>query len=201
MHAISTILFDLGGVLLELDGLPIKDSWVDNPIPAEQNWLAWLQSPTVKGFETGQISEEEFVLGVVKEFNLKIDEQMFREAFINWPKSLFPGAAGLLEQLKPHYKLAFFSNTNRLHLPRLLHDLNLASYFNHTYASYEIGLFKPDVESFVYVANDMQVAPEHILFIDDNQVNIDGAIAAGMHGKRAVGLDDVRAVLAEFGLL
>lgn len=200
MHTISTILFDLGGVLLELDGPPIKRHWISETLTHEQNWLTWMSSPTVKAFETGMIDGDEFVARVVPELGLAIDTDTFRQAFIEWPKALFPGVPTLLTALKARYRLAFYSNTNALHLPRLLHELALASYFHHTYASYQIGYFKPDVAGFDFVAKDMAVAAAEILFLDDNQINVDGARRAGLHAQKTVGLEQVKAVLRDYAI-
>ncbi|WP_045859362.1 HAD family hydrolase [Teredinibacter purpureus] len=201
MTAISTLLFDLGGVLIELDGPPIKKEWINETLSHEENWQRWMSSSYVKNFETGKITAEDFVTGVVKELSLNTSEDTFRQAFVEWPKALFPGVTELLCALKKNYNLAFFSNTSSLHLPRLLNELQLADYFDYTYASYEIGHFKPDVSGFHYVSADMGVSPESILFIDDNQINIQGALAAGLQAQKAVGFDDVLAVLTQHNCL
>jgi len=201
MSEIKVILFDLGGVLLELDGPPIKNHWIEEELTHEQSWQRWMSSRYVKRFETGSISVDEFVSGVVQELGINLSEGEFRKAFIDWPKELFDGAAEMLTALKKRYHIAFFSNTSELHLPRLLDKLKLADYFHNTYASYEIGFFKPDIAGFHYVADDLDISVENILFIDDNQVNVDGAVRAGMRAKKAVGLNQVEQVLREFGCL
>lgn len=201
MSKITTILFDLGGVLLELDGPPIKADWANKPLTHEQNWLAWMNSPVVKQFETGKLSADEFVTQVIPDLGLQVTETVFRQAFIEWPKALFEGAPEILQVLKPNYTLAFFSNTNELHLPRLLKELALAEYFHHTFASYDIGYFKPDESGFAFVCDAMQVSPSEVLFIDDNQINVDGARRAGLRAEQAHGIDAVSAVLRKSGCL
>lgn len=196
---ITTILFDLGGVLIELDGSPLKDHWLDTPVPYAEAWLRWGQSPVVKAFETGAIPADKFVEQLVVEQGLTITAEQFREEFTRWPKSLFLGARELLEALRPNFKLGFYSNTNELHLPWLTRDLGLADLFDHCFASYEIGYFKPDITGFNYAATEMGVSPANILFIDDNMVNVDGARRAGMHAEKAFELQEVKAVLHKYG--
>ena len=200
-NSVSTILFDLGGVLIELDGPPIKAHWISTRLSHEQNWQLWMSSTFVQRYETGAISSADFVTGVIGELNLEVSEDDFKQAFIQWPKELFAGASEMLMALKSRYTLAFFSNTSALHLPRLLDELALADYFDHTYASYEIGFFKPDVHGFHYVVKDMRVEAANVLFLDDNQVNVDAARKAGLQAEKAHGLTEVKSVLSAYGCI
>lgn len=196
---ITTLLFDLGGVLIELDGSPIKDHWVDTPVSYADAWLRWGQSPVVKAFETGNMPADEFVEQVVKEQGFQISPAQFREEFTRWPKGLFDGAQALLEELRGQYKLAFYSNTNELHLPWLMRDLGIARLFDYCFASYEIGFFKPDTHGFAHTLQHMNEKPQNVLFIDDNMVNVEGARAAGLHAEKAFELEEVKAVLHKYG--
>lgn len=198
---ISTILFDLGGVLIELDGPPIKDGWLDEPIDYRENWRRWGNSYFVKSYETGKISADEFIDGVLTELNLNVDRAVFKQTYIEWPKSFFPGADDLLKTLRTQYRLAFYSNTSDLHLPRLLNDIGLADYFDHTFASYEIGFFKPDRKGYEHVLEQMGVQGDEVLFIDDNPANVEGALAAGLRARQAFGLEEVTRVLEEEGCI
>jgi len=201
MKAISTILFDLGGVLIELDGPPIKPDWLDHPIDYAENWRRWGNSEFVKGYETGRIGSDEFIDGVIAELGLQVDRDVFKQMYITWPKSFYPGAAELLKKLRENYQLAFYSNTSDLHLPRLLHDVGLASYFDYTFASYEIGYFKPDPDGYRHVLQQMDVAAENVLFIDDNPANVRGALDVGLHARQAFQLDEVKEALRAEQLL
>lgn len=201
MGKITTIVFDLGGVLIELDGPPIKDTWVDESIDYAENWRRWGNSRCVQAYETGTITSKAFITGVIAELELNVSEEVFRSAYISWPKSFFPGTEKLLAALKTTYRLAFYSNTSDLHLPRLLNDVGLAKYFERTFASYEIGYFKPDHNGYRYVLSEMQVSPDEVLFIDDNQINVEGAAAVGIRARKAFQHEEVKRVLREEGCL
>ncbi len=197
-QTMKAILFDLGGVLIELDGLPIKDHWVDHPIGYDQNWITWGKAQSVIAFETGNMPPEKFPQAVINELALNVSEKAFIDTFTHWPKGYFTGAKALLQALKPHFTLAYYSNTNVYHLPWLREQCKFEDDFAYQFASYEIGYFKPDAAGYTYVAKKMGLPPEHILFIDDNQMNVDGANKAGMQAYKARGIDDVKRILLQY---
>jgi putative hydrolase of the HAD superfamily len=80
-------------------------------------------------------------------------------------------------------------------------EMALAGKFHSYYASHMVGFVKPDEAIYQYVIRNLQVAPEQILFIDDNQVNIDTANALGMKAFRVKGIEEARAVLYQHGVL
>jgi glucose-1-phosphatase len=77
----------------------------------------------------------------------------------------------------------------------------LISLFDHAFLSFQIGMLKPDQDAFEYVANALSVPPGRILFLDDNQLNIDGALEFGFSAIRVTGVDEVRRALVEIDVL
>ncbi|MBX2857197.1 MAG: HAD family phosphatase [Cellvibrionaceae bacterium] len=199
---ITHILFDLGRVLINLPGPPpLRDEWLPQALSVEEKWRRWGECPVVIAYESGKISAEEFIDGMLAYFNLSVGGAQFREAFVDWPAGFLPGAQDLLRQLKPRYTLAFYSNTSDLHLPRFMNTIGLAQYFDFAFASYEIGHYKPDPEGFRIVQQRMAVANEHILFIDDMPANVASAVSVGMHAEQALGVDQVKQVLRRYACI
>ena len=64
-----------------------------------------------------------------------------------------------------------------------------------------MGLVKPDREAFAHVVERLGCPAERILFLDDNQINVDGARAVGLDAEVVKGVDAARALLRERGLL
>src|ERR1700722_9742912 len=81
---IRVLLFDVGGVLVQLSGVDVMLDWLGNRISAEELWPMWLQSTPVREFETGKIDESEFAVRVISEFGLSVEPQRFLEAFVGW---------------------------------------------------------------------------------------------------------------------
>jgi len=195
---VRAILFDLGGVLVELDGPPLLPEWLDEEISLQENKRRWAQSASVEAFEKGEIKADRFVEGLIRELNLNVSPEVFTERFLRWPANLYPGALNLLEDLRSKTLLALYSNTSELHWPRMMDEFSLRGYFDHHFASFLIGYYKPDVASFNYVANKMQLPEQNILFLDDSAANVEAARKAGMQSVQVQGVEGVKAVLPRF---
>lgn len=198
---LSVILFDLGGVLVELPGAPISSMLADHVPRSEINLSDWLTSPAVKAFEKGEISPSQFADELVDEMQLLIPPEEILVNFTLWPKGLFPGTKELIGRILPQYSLAIFSNTNALHWPRLMTEMELEGCFDYYFASFMIGMAKPDPAAYRHVIKAMSCEPSEILFLDDSQMNVDAARLAGMNAERACGIDQVEAVLTSSGVL
>ena len=96
---------------------------------------------------------------------------------------------------------AVLSNTNALHWETQTDAERIAAIFDRHYLSYELGLVKPDVEIFERVLADLGLPGQRVLFLDDNQLNVDAARRAGFDAHRAEGIDEAREVLRRYGLL
>src|ERR1043165_9118204 len=88
---IAVVLFDVGGVLVELDGVHQMLTWLEHRLTIEELWQTWLGSPAVRAFESGRSDAQAFARGVLDEFEIIIDTQHFLQAFTAWPTRLFPG--------------------------------------------------------------------------------------------------------------
>ncbi|MBX2825335.1 MAG: HAD-IA family hydrolase [Gammaproteobacteria bacterium] len=185
------LLFDLGGVLIQLSGQPIRNEWIKGSHTAEQSWKNWLQSDVARAFETGEIDAQTFAERLVQEMSLNISPEMFLAHFTAWPRGLFPGATQLLEALAGKVGLAVFSNSNELHWPRKLDEMGLEDKFEHYFASHLMGLAKPDPAAFERVLERLDTDPGRILFFDDNQLNIDGAREMGLQAELTQGFEAV----------
>jgi HAD superfamily hydrolase (TIGR01509 family) len=196
----EVVLFDLGGVLVEFDGITPLLALSGDRLTREQARRFWLLSNAVRRFETGQCKGGEFAAAAVSELNLGVAPDVFLREFVSWDRGPMPGALELLDLLKPRFFLACLSNNNELHWRRLREETALLEKFHRCFASHEIGHMKPDREAFDHVVRELGVVPGRILFLDDNPECVDGARAAGLAACRACGVDAVRAALASFGM-
>ncbi|MFT6705158.1 MAG: HAD superfamily hydrolase (TIGR01509 family) [Gammaproteobacteria bacterium] len=198
--AIKAIVFDLGGVLVELEGQPIKNEWMSSAESFEDNWRRWLSSPLSQAFERGEIEIDEFAEGLIDEMQLKVGKAQFIDEFTRWPKAFFEGVFDLMQALEP-LTLGVFSNITAVHWPRYYPDLFSSGCFTHLFASYQLGLAKPDPNAYKAIATKMGLACNEVLFFDDNQVNVDGARSVGMQAELTVGLKGVYTALEQHQLL
>ena len=196
---IDLILFDLGGVLIEHAGMPALIRWTKGRLKKDEIWRYWLLSPVVRKFESGQCTPDEFADAIVEELKLQITPAEFLSEFSGWPKGIYPGADELLRSLKK-VRLGTLCNTNEIHWNKY-RTFGLLDYFKYHFISHLNGLAKPDLIAFRNVVSLTNIPPERILFLDDNQLNVTGAMAAGMTAYRVNGASCARAKLEEIRML
>jgi putative hydrolase of the HAD superfamily len=195
---ISVLLFDLGGVLLQL-----RETGSNFGVTGDERQFhrSWLLSPAVREFESGAIVAEVFAKCIIDELRLPYDWKEFLARFNRWPERLYQGAAELIETLGNDYKVALLSNTNAAHWARSDIAGVLEPLFDHAFLSFRTGLLKPDTNAFEQVLDHFDCQAGQILFFDDNPLNVDTASALGIRACLTRGLDDVRNALRANGVV
>jgi len=198
---VRVVLFDVGGVLVKLSGIEIMLEWLGHTMTPEDLWHLWLCSDTVRRFETGRIDASAFAIGVTDEFALPIPPERFLDSFADWPMELYPGTSAMLSRIPDSYRCALLSNSNALHWPRIVTDLNLGVLVDSHFVSHLTGRIKPDAEAFAHVVETLECRPEEVLFLDDNRLNVDAAQHFGMRAVRVLGPEEAHRALVEFGII
>ena len=196
----SVLIFDLGGVLVELGGVEQLGALIGEPDEAEV-WRRWLTSEAVRRYERGLCTREVFARELIRENDLDLTPKEFLEIFLAWPRGLLPGAESLVHSVKAGLQIACLSNTNELHWTEQKDAERVHALFKKTFLSHEIGMVKPDLEIFEYVTHALRCSPDSVFFLDDNLINVEGARAAGWEAERAVGVQEAHSLLEERGLL
>ncbi|MFC6632113.1 HAD family hydrolase [Microbulbifer taiwanensis] len=196
---IEVVLFDLGGVLIELRSSPLPPEWLSSGQTFDS--IGWFQSETALRFECGELSPDEFARRLQRDLGLEVDNAEIIDQFTRWPIGLFAGARDLLLQLRKSHHLAALTNTNELHWPRLVNEFRLPQYFSQIFASHRMALAKPDLRAFRHVMDALNVAPERVLFFDDNPTNVIAARRLGIRARQACSVEQVKVHLQESGLL
>lgn len=193
------ILFDLGGVLIELG---------PSPVPADalraNSRLAlgdWFNSAGSIAFEKGQVSPDVFADTLRQELGIDCDRKRLLEHFTRWPIGFFDGARELLQTLRQDYRLAVLTNTNTLHWPRFINEFDLADHVDHIFASHLLAMCKPETAIFRHVAATLGHAPQQILFFDDNAANVEAARAQGFQAQQVQGIQQLTRALQARGAI
>lgn len=195
------LLFDLGGVLVELSGQAEFRKWLNNRMSHENFERLWLASRSVRLYESGRIGSKEFASILVRELELNASPEEFLEAFSRFPIGLFDGAEELLESLSERYDTACLSNTNEIHWAWMSANTRLEKLLGKCLLSFKTGLMKPDREAFLHAAGELSRDPGDIYFFDDNIVNVDAANQAGFHAFQVRGVAGLKEKLFELGLI
>jgi len=193
---IVCVVFDVGGVLVELTGAARLLEWTEPKYRTESElYEAWICSPAVQHFECGHCSAKDFSAAIVREFELPVSDEVFIDEFEKWPNGLFKGAKPLLERVKGVIPIACLSNTNDVHWPNQKDAEYLNDIFDHMFLSYQMGMVKPDQRIFTSMIDALDVPPHQILFLDDNQICVDAGKRAGLTSHLAKGIDQVGRIL------
>ena len=192
---IRVVLFDVGGVLVELSGLAVMLSWLNNRVTAEEVYTIWLTSPTVRAFERGRMEPEIFAERIIVELQLPVSKEEFLTEFCKWSLNLLPGALELVKNVPKKFVRATVCNTNALHWPALMRHEELFGGFDRHFASHLTGKIKPDEEAFLHVVESLACRPEEILFMDDSRLNVAGARNVGMAAFQVRGAVEAEQVL------
>ncbi len=188
IEGIRHIIFDLGGVILNIDYKLTEQAFVEAGIadfPALYSQLR--QTDLFDKFETGGIGKAEFISELQKVGPAGITEAQVLAA---WNAMLldFPvRRLQILQQLRLYYDLFLLSNTNEIH-EETFNDIlmrergipNLGVFFDKVYLSHRVGMRKPNKEIFQRVLDDNGLKPEHTLFIDDSPQHIAAAKELGI---------------------
>ena len=195
------ILFDVGGVLVELTGVDQMMAWTGNRHSVEELWRLWLESPTVRDFESGRIETIPFSQRLVEEFELSATPEAVIASFDGWIDGPYPEVVPLLDALRGRYRLGTLSNTNARHWPRFIEEMGMGALFDCHFPSHETGKLKPDRECFDNVVQKLAIAGDGILFLDDNEVNVLAARGVGLRAEQVVGAIEAAERLEKMGLL
>src|SRR5690606_6656973 len=183
---ISTIIFDFGNVLIDLD-IPGFYKRMKQLTGLSKNEDVSTMVEISKSYEQGKLSTELFINQIIKSSRHSIQA---REIIKTWNSMLIgirPEVLALLKDLKPHYRIYILSNTNPLHIQwaneHLHHQHNVENfeteYLHGVFYSHRIRLIKPHPEIYTYVQNEIGISSDEILYLDDMEVNVVGARNAG----------------------
>ena len=185
---IRNIVFDLGGVLVDLD---FKAAINGLQKAGFANVKEQLQAFDCEGifqkFELGEMSADEFRTAIRENSTVSLTDE---EVDALWNAMLLEVPREKLElilHLRGKYMVYLLSNTNSIHWDYVCKNafnyrgFRVNDYFEETFLSYEMHLAKPDKAIFEKVLEEANLLPEETLFIDDSEANCKAASELGIH--------------------
>lgn len=185
---IKNVIFDLGGVLLNIDYHLTIQAFVDIGMSNFQELFTQAQqSELFDKIEVGEISSDEFLAEIKALMPSYVSEVAIRTAWNAMLLDLPSERLDFLLAVKEKYNTALLSNTNSIHLEsfykelKKVHNLkSLDDYFHKVYFSCDLGMRKPNPEIFLRVCELEGFNPSETLFIDDTMQHVEGAKQAGL---------------------
>jgi putative hydrolase of the HAD superfamily len=187
MKKIKNLIFDLGGVILNINPQLTLDAFskmgMDKILGGEAKKY---QVNMLHGIEKGATSPQIFRNNVRDILGNNVSDEAIDKAWTAMIINLPQERIKYLEELKKSYRIFLLSNTNEIH--RILfhrmfkegHGYSFYDLFEKNYYSHEMGLRKPDPEIYRIVLKDNNLTPEETLFIDDLKENTESAESLGM---------------------
>lgn len=186
-NSVKNLIFDFGGVLINLDLPQCIQNIKDLGIPDVEQYLSnFGQKEFFLDYEKGNIDTPTFRNEIRKLAEKPIEDSQIDAAWCSFLCDIPLEKLELLTKLREKYNLYLLSNTNPLHIEvsaagefakvgKTIHD-----FFDKCYFSYRMKMVKPDIEIFKTMLSDSQLVPDECLFLDDGQKNIEVASSLGI---------------------
>jgi HAD superfamily hydrolase (TIGR01509 family) len=176
---IKNILFDLGGVILDINVQATLKHFYELDFPAQLlQYPHNMSTDLFYKYEIGKIGTEEFRNEIRQVTGTEVADEALDRAWNAMIVRIPQERTRLLGKLKESYDLYMLSNTSPLHAPvfeKMYKDaagISMHDVFKNIYYSFEIGCHKPDHEAWEFVIKDAGILPRETLFLDDNIHNI-----------------------------
>ena len=185
---IKNIVFDLGGVLVDLDFKAaingLQEAGFAN---VKEQLMAFDRGGIFQKFEVGEITADEFRTAIRENSIVTLTDEevdnLWNAMLLEIPREKLE----LILHLRGKYMVYLLSNTNSIHWDYVCKNafnyrgFRVNDYFEETFLSYEMHLAKPNKAIFEKVLHDANLLPEETLFIDDSEANCKAAEEVGIH--------------------
>lgn len=205
----DAIIFDLGGVLINLDVTRSIDAFMNIGFTGIEEQLSKImgrETPETGQnlfhlFEKGEIESDLFREKIRELSRVPMRDEDIDRAWTAMLMDMHEENIALVGKLRSSYRLFLLSNTNEIHIESLKVSKDKGKKFNRlirlfekVYFSHEVKMRKPDTDIFNYVIDDAGLKAETSLFIDDSLPNIEAAKASGLmahHHEKNTGLEQI----------
>jgi glucose-1-phosphatase len=198
---IKALLFDLGGVVVEIDFNRAFTHWQPiSRLSLVELKAAFAFDVPYQQHERGEITANEYFAYLARHLQLQDDLARIAEGWNSIFIAEITETRLAVEAARAQLPCYAFTNTNAAHQAAWSAKFPaVVRAFDRIFVSSEIGHRKPDRSAFEFVARSVGVPMESILFFDDTLVNVEGALAAGLEAVHVRGPADVRAALQRLG--
>ncbi len=200
-HPIKALILDFGGVLMRTENHAPRERLARRlGLSREELTSIVFDTEESRLAEVGRLSSEERWRRVTSRLGLNSPQE--RESF---SRQFFGGETldselvDYVRRLRGRFKTALLSNASDSLDGFVRHKLGLDDTFDVIIISALVGVSKPDPAIYRLALDRLQVAPHEAVFVDDRQVNVEGAASLGIHGihfaTREALLEELNALL------
>jgi putative hydrolase of the HAD superfamily len=188
MQGVKNIIFDLGGVLFNIDFKKTEAAFVALGVENfSEMFTQYHSNDLFIQLETGAISPDEFYDAFRESTQIALTNHQIKTAWNALLIDFRLPSLEWLESIKNKYRIFLFSNTNQIHYESFLETYfiqtgktNFNDFFEKAYYSQEMGLRKPSLEPFIQILENHGLVAAETVFIDDTLKNIEAAQQVGI---------------------
>jgi putative hydrolase of the HAD superfamily len=189
MHDFELLIFDLGGVILNIDYRLTQEAF--NNLGVKDIDKLYSQASQIDLFddlEKGLIQPSAFRMEIRDLIGIDVSDEQIDQAWNALLMDLPVNRLDVIARLKKFKKTCLLSNTNEIHIDFFEQDMmanglqeKFKNCFDQIFYSSRIGMRKPDPLIFRFVMDEFDTLPEKCLFIDDSEQHIRAASELGIH--------------------
>ena len=186
LAGIRNLLFDLGGVIINLDRQRCVDALTAlGDEKADEMLDLSVQRGTLMDLEEGKISPSDFFKRMRQKIGIAVSDEEIVHALNELLIGIPLDRLTLLRKLRQRFNVMMLSNTNPIMFDTKIAEcfaqegLSITDYFDDVYLSYRLKSCKPDIAIFKKVIELSRIVPQETLFFDDSQKNLDAAASLG----------------------
>ncbi len=180
----KAIIFDLGGVIVNLDQDRTIRSFKRLNIDLDE---VNEKLPVFNQYETGHVNTETFIQTIKAELKGNASDLEISSAWNNMILNVTIDRIEVLKELRKSYKLFILSNTNELHIQEFIKlfetdhpNESWENLFDKIYYSHQIGLRKPNEEAWHLILKENNLQANETIFIDDTRMHFKAADNIGI---------------------
>ncbi len=202
-NKIAAAIFDLGGVLIEVDPERTARAWAAHLGMTAEALEARLGGSVLSdAFERGEATLEDVRTEVTRTLGREVPAEVFRDGWTALLGRPLAGVDALLDRLAGRVRLLVLTNTNATHAEAFRRtDAALLERFERVFMSFEMGSRKPEPACFEAVLAYLALPPQRVAFFDDNPANVEAAAALGLQSRLVRGPAETASALDAMGVV
>lgn len=204
---IKNLIFDFGGVLVDLDKARCLEAFARLGFTQVSSMIdAYCQQGLFGQLEDGTVTPEDFCRQLCEQTGIQATDAEIWQAWNLFLVGIPVWKLQALVELRKHYPLYLLSNTNEVHWQHAVADFfphnqwQVEDYFDRIFLSYELHQVKPGTDIFRTVIAETGVNPAETLFIDDAEANCATARSLGLQTYQPKPGEDWRKIFRSIGL-
>lgn len=179
---IKNLLFDLGGVIMDIEKERCVASFQRLGLPDAASYFGdYSQKGPFMLLEEGVITADDFHRTLREAIGGQVTDSQIDDAFCDFLIGIPAERLAQLRELRKKYNIYLLSNTNSIMWHSKIKDefkkegREREDYFDGMVTSFEAKSMKPDERIFGYAVETLGIKPEETIFLDDSQRNLDAA--------------------------